>query len=411
MSKQTLILDLSDALVSEETIRGYQPALREAQTRLASVNEAFTGWFRLPLDYDKEEFQKILTAAEKIRSQCEALVVLGIGGSYLGARAAVEMLKGDGVSGPDIFFAGQNLSGTYHHELMESLKEKQVCLCVISKSGTTTETSIAFALFKEWMIGKYGKEEAGRRIYAITDKQRGILREETEREGYESFVVPDDIGGRYSVLTPVGLLPMAAAGIDIADMMRGAADMALNSELGHSYAVARQALTKMGKRIEVFEFYEPRLRSFSEWLKQLFGESEGKEGKGIFPAGLEFSTDLHSMGQFLQEGSPILFETIVNVQNPPRDITVPESAGGFLAGKSMNEINQAAVQGVIAAHRQAGVPMIKIDIPALTPYYFGQMVFFFQRACALSGYMLGIDPFNQPGVEQYKAEMRKLLQR
>lgn len=407
--KQPLILDLSDALISEQTLSDYHPSLEEAQLRLESGGEAFTGWVELPLKYDKDEFQRIERAAKKIQSQCDALVVLGVGGSYLGARAAVEMLSPGKGSYPELYFAGQNLSGTYHFELLELLRDRQVCLLVISKSGTTTETGIAFALFKEWMIGKYGRKEASSRIYAITDAKEGILREETCREGYESFVVPDDIGGRYSVLTPVGLLPIAAAGIPIREMMEGAADMAKNRDFGQLYAAARRELHKRGKLIEVFEYYEPRLRFFAEWLKQLFGESEGKEGKGIFPASLEFSTDLHSMGQFLQEGSPVFFETVLNVISPPHDLSVPVSAGGILAGKSMNRVNQAAVEGVMAAHRQAGAPMVRIDIPALTPYGFGQMVYFFERVCALSGFLLGIDPFNQPGVEQYKAEMRKAL--
>ncbi|MDD2216684.1 MAG: glucose-6-phosphate isomerase, partial [Eubacteriales bacterium] len=312
---------------------------------------------------------------------------------------------------PTIYYGGHNLSGTYHAELLEEIRDKDFCLCVISKSGTTTETSIAFSLLKDLLIRKYGREEANHRIYAITDEKKGILREETIREGYESFVVPDDIGGRYSVLTPVGLLPIAVAGIDVNEILEGAAAEARNEKNGCIYAALRNQLYKEGKVVEVFEYYEPKLHYFGEWLKQLFGESEGKEGGGIFPTTLQFSRDLHSMGQFLQEGNPIFFETILNVVEPQKDVIIPKEAGGVLAGKSMNNVNQAAVEGVMEAHRYASIPMIRIDIPALTAYDFGQMVYFFERACSLSGYLMGVNPFDQPGVEQYKTEMHNALKR
>lgn len=420
MVKNGLQMNFDMALVGAKETGVYQEGLKAARERLHSGNEDFTGWVGLPETYDREETERIKAAAKEIREKCQALIVIGIGGSYLGARAAVEMLSHSfsrevpkaGV--PKLYFAGQNISGTYHAELMEAIAEQDVCLCVISKSGTTTECSIAFALLKDALIQKYGKEEAATRIYAITDEKKGVLREETDREGYVSFVVPDDIGGRYSVLTPVGLLPIAAAGIDIDEMLEGARaakESAALMETAETYAAARNALYQKGKLVEIFEAYEPRLQSFTEWLKQLFGESEGKEGKGIFPAALQFSTDLHSMGQFLQEGNQIFFETVLDVANPPKDIVVPEGAGELLSGKSMNAVNQAAVEGVMEAHRQAGVPILKLELPELSASVFGQMVYFFETACGLSGCLLGVDPFNQPGVESYKAEMRKALQR
>jgi glucose-6-phosphate isomerase len=431
MIKNKMGLNVSDAITSENDLKKYELPLAEGQLRLESGKEEFTGWVKLPFNIERAEITRIVETATKIRKQCQAFVVIGIGGSYLGARAAIEMLgpPTTGRSGnlglnqektlPRVYFAGQNISGTYHAELIEEIKDKDVCLCIISKSGTTTEPSIAFALLKDMMIGKYGKEEANRRIYAITDEVKGVLREETDREGYESFVVPDDIGGRYSVLTAVGLLPIAVAGIDIIAMLEGAAEEAKNSKnptmsemSGPAlYAATRNDLFARGKVVEVFEYYEPKLQYFAEWLKQLFGESEGKEGKGIFPAALQFSADLHSMGQFLQEGNQIFFETILNVVKPEKDLIVPESAGQMLAGMSMNRVNQAAIEGVMAAHRSSGIPMIKIDIPGLTAYDFGQMVYYFEMACALSGYLMGVNPFDQPGVESYKAEMRNALKR
>lgn len=396
----------------------YQEGLKAAREKLRSGKEAFTGWVELPACYDKEEVERIKATAQEIRKKCTAFIVIGIGGSYLGARAAVEMLSHSfaretaGAAGPKVYFAGQNISGTYHAELLEAVEKEEVCLCVISKSGTTTECSIAFALLKDALIKKYGKDEAGTRIYAITDAEKGILREETERDGYVSFVVPDDIGGRYSVLTPVGLLPIAAAGIDVDEMLEGALSAKESPELmetAETYAAVRNALYNKGKSIEIFEYYEPKLQYFAEWLKQLFGESEGKDGKGIFPTALQFSTDLHSMGQFLQQGSQVFFETVLNVKNPEKDVVVPESAGELLAGRSMNQVNQAAVAGVMEAHRKADVPILKLELPDLSPRTFGQLVYFFETACGLSSYLMGVNPFNQPGVESYKSEMRAAL--
>ena len=411
--KEALNLDLSRALVEAQEMTAWEKGLEDGKKRLWSGKEAFTGWVSLPFDYDRNELKDILTTAEKIKKQCEVFIIIGIGGSYLGAQAAISALKTGNEDAPEIYFAGQNLSGTYHKELLEKIKGKELCLCVISKSGTTTESSVAFSILKDELYKKYGKEEAAKRIYAITDAEKGILREETKREGYVSFVVPDHIGGRYSVLTAVGLLPIAVAGIDVEEMLQGVESAAKAAKEDKSdtelLAAARISLLNRGKSIEVYEYYEPRLQFFAEWLKQLFGESEGKDGKGLFPAALQFSTDLHSMGQFLQDGNQIFFETVLNVVNPPEDLIVPESAGELLAGRSMNAINQAAVEGVIAAHEATGVPIIKIDIPELSPYYFGQMVYFFETTCALTGYLMGVNPFDQPGVESYKSEMRKVL--
>lgn len=436
--KRMVNLDFAGSLIDLKVLAGDVQKVREAQKKLYSGTEDFTGWVKLPFTYDKEETKRILETAERIRTQCEVFIVIGIGGSYLGARAAISALKQrekekSGKPVPEIYFAGQNLSGTYHRELLEKIKDREICLCVISKSGTTTEPSIAFSVLKDALYKKYGKEEANKRIYAITDAAKGTLREEADREGYVTFTVPDDIGGRYSVLTPVGLLPIAVAGIDILDMLEGARvgakvwtagpweavpenqeDMGSESDITQIsspglLALTRVSLLNRGKFIEVFEYYEPQLQYFTEWLKQLFGESEGKDGTGIFPASLQFSADLHSMGQFLQEGKQIFFETILNLVHPDKDLIVPDDAGELLAGKSLNSVNRAAMEGVMAAHAAVGVPMIRIDIPELSPYYFGQMVYFFETSCALSGYLLEVNPFDQPGVESYKKEMRRVL--
>jgi glucose-6-phosphate isomerase len=312
---------------------------------------------------------------------------------------------------PELLFAGLNISGTYHAELLDSLAGRDFCLCVISKSGTTTESNIAFAILKDALIERYGREEAVKRIYAITDPSGGSLRAETEAEGYESFIIPPDVGGRYSVLSPVGLLPMAAAGIDINEALSGAQRAAADDMRGLAakLAATRKALLDGGKSVEIFEHYEPSMFMFAEWLKQLFGESEGKDGTGLFPAALSFSTDLHSMGQFLQEGNQIFFETVLDILAPPRDLTAPASADPLFAGKSRNDINRAALEGVIAAHRAAGIPIARLGIPDRSPYSFGMLVYFFELTCAYTGRLMGVDPFNQPGVEQYKKEMKRLL--
>lgn len=409
-------IDLSKSRVGETQTRAMKRDVEAAIERLWSGEEAYTGWVRLPLHYDREQVERILTVAERIQKQCSRFIVIGIGGSYLGTRAVTHALKDRALEGcPQILFAGNNISGTYHSQLLEEVRTHETCICVISKSGTTIEPSIAFAVLKDALIKKYGPEEANRRIYVITDETKGVLRAEAESEGYESFPVPDDVGGRYSVLTPVGLLPIAVAGIDIREMLRGAEVMASSPEWDVSaadYAVVRYLLHKEGrkKEIEIFEYYEPQLMYFAEWLKQLFGESEGKGGQGLFPASLQFSADLHSMGQFLQEGNQIFFETVLNVIIPDEDIIVPDSAGAPLAGRSMNEVNQAAVSGVIAAHDSVGIPIVKIDIPQLTPFHFGQLIYFFETTCGITAYLMGVNPFDQPGVEQYKKEMKKLLE-
>lgn len=421
-------LDSTRSMVEPETVLNYSEELNIIQEKLWSGKEEFTGWVKLPIEIDREKINQIKETAKKIQNQCDAFVVIGIGGSYLGAKAAIQMLTNifgtcekDNEKLPKVYFAGQNLSGTYHRELLEELKEKEVCICVISKSGTTTEPCIAFTLLKTLLQDKYGIEEAKNRIYVITDQFTGTLRKEVEREGYDSFIVPADVAGRYSVLSPVGLLPIAVAGLDIEEMLEGAAFCAkkINSlesksenkivESAWQYAVIRKTLFDRGKVIEVFEYYEPKLQYFSEWLKQLFGESEGKDGKGLFPVALQFTTDLHSMGQFLQEGNPIFFETVLNVLESEKDFIISEDAGKIFAGKSMNAVNQAAVSGVMAAHERAGVSILEINIPALTPYYFGQLVYFFETSCAMSGYLIGVNPFNQPGVEKYKEELNACL--
>ena len=409
-----LKVDISLTGIAKPEIDKTRVKARAAYDRLWDGKDDFTGWVKLPLEHDRDELEDVIATGYRIQEQCDLLIVIGIGGSYLGARAAVEALPvyGGGGKYPEIRFAGNNISGTYHKLLLDRIKDRETCLCVISKSGTTTEPSIAFAILKDALIRKYGKKEASSRIYAITDRSRGILREEVDAEGYKSFVVPDDIGGRYSVLTPVGLLPISAAGIDVKAMLSGAERVMSSPKWdgdAMDYACCRFLLMESGKGIEVLESYEPQLQYFAEWMKQLYGESEGKEGKGLFPASLNFSADLHSMGQFLQEGSRIFFETVLNVEKPDMDITVPESAGSLLSGRSMNEVNLAAVNGVIAAHKSIGVPIVRIDIPEMSPYYFGQMVYFFEMTSAITGFMMGVNPFDQPGVESYKEEMRKEL--
>ena len=421
---ESLQLNIENAWVSEDEIQSCKDRLIDAHKRLHSGRDNYTGWVDYPIRYDHNEIDSINQIAEKIRCQCEVFIVIGIGGSYLGARAAVEMLSNTFYNLSDlkerkypwIFFAGNNISGTYHNELLEAVKDKEISICVISKSGTTTESNIAFSLFKKLLQEKYG-ESASERIYVITDKEKGILREETKDKGYTNFIVPDDIGGRYSVLTPVGLLPIAVSGIDIKEMLKGAGDACrqyyhfdLKDNPCCQYAAVRNILYERGKVIEVFEAYEPKFQYFAEWIKQLFGESEGKEGKGIFPVYLQFSTDLHSMGQFLQEGNQIFFETVLNAKNLDRDITIPEGSLDMFQGKSMNDINVKAMEGVLLAHIEDEIPNLRIDIPELSSYYFGQMVYFFEKSCALSGYLLNVNPFDQPGVEKYKRNMRELIE-
>ena len=385
----------------------------------------FLGWLNLPFDYDKEEFERIKKAAEKIRNDSEVLVVIGIGGSYLGARAAIEFLGSPFYNNLDsnklkVYFVGNNISGSYLNHILALCKDKEMSVNVISKSGTTTESALAFRVFKELMEEKYGKEGAKERIYATTDKARGTLKNLSTTEGYETFVIPDDVGGRFSVLTAVGLLPIAAAGYDIDKMMLGAqkacedfAKPGADNDC-YKYAAARNILYRKGKTTEIMACYEPNWTMMNEWYKQLYGESEGKDQKGIFPASVIFSTDLHSMGQFIQDGNRNLFETVVAFKNAGEDYYVKSDENNFdglnfLADQPMSEINKKAMQGTILAHVSGGVPNIMLEVDAMDEENFGYVVYFFEKACAISGYMLGVNPFNQPGVEDYKVNMFALL--
>ena len=401
----------------------------EILTNKTGAGNDFLGWLDLPVNYDKEEFDRIKKAAEKIKGNSEALIVIGIGGSYLGPRAAIEMLNSnfynvlgnDKRNTPKVFFVGNNISSTYLADLLDAIEGIDISVNVISKSGTTTEPAIAFRVFKDYMEKKYGVEGAKERIFATTDKSRGALKSLADEMGYESFVIPDDVGGRFSVLTAVGLLPIAVAGINIDEMMQGAADAReayatddFKNNDCYKYAAMRNVLYNKGKEIEILVNYEPGLHYFNEWWKQLFGESEGKDQKGIFPAAVDFSTDLHSMGQYIQEGRRTIFETVLNVEKAKREVVIEKAEGdldglNFLAGKTIDFVNKQAFNGTLLAHNDGGVPNIVLNIPELSAYYFGQMVYFFEKACAISGYLLGVNPFDQPGVEAYKKNMFALL--
>ncbi len=384
----------------------------------------FLGWLDLPVNYDKEEFERIKKAAQKIRNDSDVLVVIGIGGSYLGARAAIEFCKSQNrnlLEKPQIIFAGNTLSSAALAETIKLCEGKDFSVNVISKSGTTTEPTIAFRVFKDLLEKKYGKEEAAKRIYSTTDKARGTLKELSDREGYETFVIPDDVGGRYSVLTAVGLLPIAVAGIDIDKMMQGAADARIAYAEGdiitndcYKYAAMRNILYRKGKTVEMMIAYEPDYFMMNEWFKQLYGESEGKENKGIFPSSAIFSTDLHSLGQYVQEGRRIMFETVVTFNKPKAELTIgidPENGDGFnfVAGKTVDYVNKKAFLGTVLAHTDGGVPNMALEIDEMDEYNFGYLVYFLEKACAVSGYILGINPFDQPGVESYKKNMFALL--
>lgn len=389
----------------------------------------FLGWIDLPVDYDKEEFARIKKAAEKIQSDSDVLLVVGIGGSYLGARAAIEFLnhsfynvlpKGKRKT-PEIYFVGNSISSKYIKDLQDVLEGKDFSVNIISKSGTTTEPAIAFRVFKKMLIDKYGKEEAGRRIYATTDRAKGALKNLANEEGYESFVVPDDVGGRFSVLTAVGLLPIAVSGADIDKLMEGAASgrkKALEAPYEENgallYAAIRNILHRKGKQVEIVANYEPSLHYVSEWWKQLYGESEGKDQRGIFPAAVDLTTDLHSMGQFIQDGSRIMFETVLNVEESPAEVLldreeVDTDGMNYLAGKSVDFVNKSAMNGTILAHTDGNVPNLLVNIPEQNEFCLGELFYFFEFACGVSGYILGVNPFNQPGVESYKKNMFALL--
>ncbi len=429
-----ITLDYSKTLgfISEDEIKEISPCVEMAHktlTEKTGEGNEFLGWLDLPVNYDKEEFARIKKCAEKIKCDSDILIVIGIGGSYLGAKAAIDMLTGhffnllpkEKRNAPQILFAGNSISGAYLSELVELVKDKDFSVNVISKSGTTTEPAVAFRVFKDLLEKKYGKTGARERIYATTDKEKGALKNLSDSEGYETFVVPDDVGGRFSVLTAVGLLPIAASGADIDKLMEGAktaresfADCNLKDNPCYQYAAIRNLLYQKGKAIEIMVNYEPRLHYFSEWWKQLYGESEGKDGKGIFPASVDFSTDLHSMGQYIQDGKRILFETVINVENAGNDVIIEETDDNidglnFLKGKSLSFVNNKAFLGTLLAHNDGGVPNLVLNVPELNEYYLGQLIYFFEKACGISGYMLGVNPFNQPGVEAYKKNMFALL--
>ncbi|MDD2362795.1 MAG: glucose-6-phosphate isomerase [Oscillospiraceae bacterium] len=409
-----------------DALQGQVNAAHEQLSKGTGLGSDFLGWLTLPTDYDEIEFSRIKTAAARIQKDTDVFVVIGIGGSYLGARAAIEFLKSPlynlkRKNTPDIYFAGNSISSTALAELLELCEGRRLSINVISKSGTTTEPAIAFRVFRDFLERTVGAEEAKKRIYITTDKSRGTLKELCNREGYETFVVPDDIGGRFSVLTAVGLLPIAVAGCDIDSLMKGAAeaeqalsDPDLNKNDCYLYAAVRNILHRKGRAVELMVSYESNYAMMSEWWKQLYGESEGKDGKGLFPASVVFSTDLHSLGQFVQDGSNILFETVVLFDKTQKEMVIKEdkeNADGlnFLTGCTMEYINQKAFEGTVLAHSDGGTPSIVLKVPAINESELGYLIYFFEKACAISGYLLGVNPFNQPGVESYKRNMFALL--
>ena len=431
-NKVTFDYSKAACFISEAEVASMKKIVASAKEELVSRTGAgndFLGWIDLPVNYDKEEFARIKKAAEKIQGDSEVLLVIGIGGSYLGARAAIEFLRHNFYNmvseevrkTPEIYFVGNNISSTYVKHLMDVIGERDFSVNIISKSGTTTEPAIAFRIFKEMLEKKYGKEEAAKRIYATTDKARGALKNLATEEGYETFVVPDDVGGRFSVLTAVGLLPIAVSGADIDKLMEGAASgrkRALEADFEENdalqYAAVRNILLRKGKTIEVLANYEPSLHYVSEWWKQLYGESEGKDQKGIFPASVDLTADLHSMGQFIQDGNRILFETVLNVEEPECEITINEEPVdldglNYLAGRTMDFVNKNAMNGTILAHTDGSVPNFVVNIPRQDEFSLGELFYFFEFACGVSGYVLGVNPFNQPGVESYKKNMFALL--
>ena len=410
-------------------IKPYVELANEVLTSKSGAGSDFLGWVDLPENYDKDEFARIKKAAEKIKNDSEVLIVIGIGGSYLGAKAAIEFLSHsfynnlpkDKRKTPEIYFAGTNMSGVYLQHLIEVVGDRDFSVNVISKSGTTTEPAIAFRVFKKILEEKYGKEEAAKRIYATTDKEKGALKTLAAAEGYETFVVPDNVGGRFSVLTAVGLLPIAAAGINIDDLMAGAKDAMndfanknMDENQALQYAAVRNILHRKGKDLELMVNYEPRVHYLAEWWKQLFGESEGKDGKGLYPTSADFSADLHSLGQYIQEGKRLFFETVVSIGKPEVEFVIESDKDNldglnFIAGKTLDYVNKKATDGVILAHIDGNVPNLGVNIPEATPYHLGYTFYFFEKACGVSGYLLGVNPFDQPGVEAYKKNMFALL--
>lgn len=415
--------------VSQNELLGLSSQIIAADKLLngkTGLGNDFLGWVDLPFNYDKEEFDRIIKAAEKIKKNSEVLIVIGIGGSYLGARAAVELLNSPFYNNlkkdtPDIYFVGNNINPTYLNEVISLCEGRDFSVNIISKSGTTTEPALAFRVFRDMLVKKYGADGAKERIFSTTDKARGTLKELSDKEGYETFVIADDVGGRFSVLTAVGLLPIAVSGADIGKIMEGAqaalkafetTDLSKND--CYKYVAYRNALYRKGKSVEMLVSYEPAFTMMAEWFKQLFGESEGKDQKGIFPSSATFSTDLHSLGQFIQDGSRIMFETVVDIKKPKKDFFVenePNNIDGlnFLSNQNMSIVNNKAMQGTILAHTEGGVPNIVLEMPEINEFEFGYMVYFFEKACAISGYLLGVNPFDQPGVESYKKNMFALL--
>ena len=432
MSKVTFDYSKAASFIGAHEVDFMKKTVCDARDVLVSKTGAgndFLGWIDLPVDYDKEEFARIKKAAAKIQSDSEVLLVIGIGGSYLGARAAIEFLRHSFYNSvskeirktPEIYFVGNSISSTYIKHLIDVIGDRDFSINMISKSGTTTEPAIAFRVFKEMMEKKYGKEEAAKRIYATTDRAKGSLKGLATEEGYESFVVPDDVGGRFSVLTAVGLLPIAVSGADIDKLMEGAAEgrkLALETEYEKNdallYAAIRNILLRKGKSVEILANYEPSVHYVSEWWKQLYGESEGKDHKGIFPASVDLTTDLHSMGQFIQDGARIMFETVINIEKSREEIIINEEPVdldglNYLAGKSVDFVNKSAMNGTILAHTDGQVPNLMVNVPEVNEYYLGELFYFFEFACGVSGYLLGVNPFNQPGVESYKKNMFALL--
>ena len=432
MSKVTFDYSKATGFINEKEVENMKKLALDAKEQLVSktgAGNAFLGWIDLPVNYDKDEFERIKKAAAKIQSDSEVLIVIGIGGSYLGARAAIEFLRHNFYNSvskevrktPEIYYAGNSISSTYLKNLLDVVGDRDFSVNIISKSGTTTEPAIAFRIFKKKLEEKYGKEEAAKRIYATTDKAKGALKNLATEEGYETFVVPDDVGGRFSVLTAVGLLPIAVSGADITKLMEGAASgrkRALEADFEENdalqYASIRNILLRKGKEVEIVANYEPSLHYVSEWWKQLYGESEGKDQKGIFPAAVDLTTDLHSMGQFIQDGARIMFETVMNIEKSKEEVILEEEPVdldglNYLAGKSVDFINKSAMNGTILAHTDGNVPNLLVQIPEQNEFYLGELFYFFEFACGISGYLLGVNPFDQPGVESYKRNMFALL--
>ena len=432
MSKVSFDYSKAKSFFSDDELKAMEAKVLAAKDTLVNKTgegNDFLGWIDLPVDYDKEEFARIKAAAKKIQSDSDVLLVIGIGGSYLGARAAIDFLRHSFYNNiskedrktPEIYYVGNSISSTYLQDLIDVLKGKDFSVNIISKSGTTTDPAIAFRIFKKMLEDKYGEAEAAKRIYATTDKAKGALKNLSNEKGYESFVVPDDVGGRFSVLTAVGLLPIAVSGADIDKLMEGAAsgrELALNNAFAENdallYAAVRNILLGKGKSVEITANYEPSLHYFGEWWKQLYGESEGKDGKGIFPAAVDLTTDLHSMGQFIQDGTRLMFETVVNVEKSKHTVVIGEEEVdldglNYLAGKDMDFVNKCAMNGTVLAHVDGDVPNLLVNVPEQNEFYLGQLFYFYEFACGVSGYTLGVNPFNQPGVESYKKNMFALL--